>query len=165
VQLRQSQDEIFKKKEELLQKQIEQYHSLIAKVAAQGDTDASRAAIETYESKLLDVQSKLRALEEDKARTTAAPATATATTSSFAAAPARGRGPPGRFDAGRGRGRGRFAARGGGPSSFSFDGRPKTLVVSNAPAGFEAHAMQHFSRSSNRTHSCDIEPCLIIPSL
>lgn len=141
LQLRASQEEIYRRKEAVLTKQMDEFRGMIAKVSGFEAGEAKRGMIESLEGRLLDAQSKLRALEEDKLRTSApAPGAASAQSLPMYGRGGRGRG---RFEGGRGRGRGRFA-RGGG--NLSLDTRPKTLLVSGAPADFENQAVAHFSR-------------------
>lgn len=104
------------------------------------ENDANRSLIENMEGKLLDVQSKLRALQEEKNKSQLSPSTTSTSAPSYRAPFRGGRG---RFDASfRGRGRGRT----GRAANMSLDTRPKTLIISNPPNDFESHAAQHFSK-------------------
>ena len=136
------------------QKQIEEYRNLIAKYQA---TEGSRSLIETIESKLLDLQSKLRTLQESKDKSTIGPSGAPPQQqtaggsfyprggSSFYGRGSSGRG---RFDSGaRGTGSAGRGGRGGRVTgNLTLDNRTKTLLVSNSPVEFEKHAAAHFAR-------------------
>ena len=104
------------------------------------ENDANRSMIENVEGRLLDVQSKLKALQEEKNK---ASGFSTATSPS-ATHRAPFRGGRGRHDiVVRGRGRGRA----GRATNMSLDTRPKTLIISKPPEGFETQtAQQHFAR-------------------
>lgn len=116
---------------------------------------------ETLESKIMTLQFKLREVREkrDASRLATEQQAQVAT-----AQPADGQSASGseqattnsvaRFSSQRGRGtpRGRFGGKGGrgrfgrGVGSMSLDCRPKALVVSNIPDGFNDVADQHFAR-------------------
>lgn len=123
---------------------------MISKISALEDSEKNRSLIEGIESKLLDVQSKLRALHDEKNKTTAASLSSSAPPSVTAQGSSggfRGRGRGGRFafDASRG-GRGGGRARGNRGGNMSLDTRPKSLLISNAPEGFDKQAAAHFGR-------------------
>jgi hypothetical protein len=118
------------------------------------DNETNRGSIETFEGKLLDVQSKLRVLQDEKSKSTGGVLGAGQSsvgqggyTRGGGRSMRGGRG-GGRSDRGGGfatnrdRGRGRFARAG----NLSFDSRPKTILISNAPIDFENQAAAHFAR-------------------
>lgn len=105
------------------------------------ENDANRSMIENVEGRLLDVQSKLKALQEEKNKPSAGFSAATSPTTSHRAP----------FRGGRGRhevlARGRGRGRAGRATNMSLDTRPKTLIITKPPEGFETQiAQQHFAR-------------------
>lgn len=161
-------DNIWKTKQNLLQGQIDRYHEMIT-LLNKTPSDKNTSTIEELESKIVDLQSQLRVIQEQR-ETGALQAAQQAQQSQQAADMAgggrggRGRGGAGfgRFGrgfapyAGRGVGRmgGRWfpaGGRGAPPKNMSIDNRPRSLLVpasewTQLPSTFTANVKSHFSK-------------------
>lgn len=102
--LRQQADDIWKKKETLLQTQVDNIRAMIAKV---GSAESSRALIDNLEGKLIDFQSQIQELRQQK------DASQLEQSKPYAHAYGAGAGRGRQSYRGRGRGRGAWAGRGG----------------------------------------------------
>jgi hypothetical protein len=139
---------------------------MLAKLEAASD-DTSRTMLESIEGKIVDLQSQLR-LVRDQRETGVVPQKAVIPSQggrggrgSFVgrgrgraasyypahnASWGRGRGfPEDSWGAGRGSGRGRGRS-GAGPGHLTIDNRTRSLVVFQSPEGFDVSAQEHFSR-------------------
>eukprot|EP01041_Mallomonas_annulata_P000419 gene419-756_t len=165
--LRQEVEMTFKRREKLLQDQIELYKNMLSKLCSQSRTGSS-PEIESIESKLVDLQLQLQSLREQHAMGSAlSDGTGHMAGDRGSAGRGRGRGGGGGGRFGRGttpvfsgrsswsagagvgadRGRGRGGrGRGGRGGNQSIDNRPCTLLVQSPPGDFIHAVESHFSR-------------------
>lgn len=163
-------DNIWKTKHNLLQGQIDKYHEMIT-LLSKIPSDKNTSTIEELESKIVDLQSQLRVIQEQQETGTlqaAQPVQQSSSDSTFSGGRGGrgGRGASfGRFGrgftpyAGRSGGSGRMGGRwhpggrGGSVASknMSIDNRPRSLLVPASewiqlPATFTANVKTHFSK-------------------
>lgn len=151
-QLRQQADSITRKKEELLQGQIDQFRSMMSKVEKICGTDEAEKArmIESLENKVMSLQASLQDVRSGVVSSGAD----TAGIKGFRGKGGGGRGYRGGYKGG-GRGGGRGGFKGGrkgniygrgGKCNRTLDNRSKCLIISGAPSDFLKSAHLHFSK-------------------
>jgi len=159
-QLRHQADSITRKKEELLQSQIDQFRGMMSKVEKIGSDEAEKARmIESLESKVMSLQASLQALRNGQSSISemdGSPAGKGSYRGGGGYKGGGGRGYKGGGYKGGGRGgRGGYKGAGGkgyygrgdgGRGERSLDNRSKALLVSGAPADFLGNAHLHFSK-------------------
>jgi hypothetical protein len=130
------------------------------KLSEMEESDEKNRMMETIESKIMSLQSKLRAVKEKRqalengdpitASSSSAPEAVRAVSQGSDHSASGGRRPGGRVP-GRGRwapgGRG-FGSGRTGRGNISLDFRPKAVIVHHVPEAFSSAAKQHFSRFS-----------------
>ena len=153
-QLRHQADSITRKKEELLQGQIDQFRSMMSKVEKICGTDEAEKArmMESLENKVMSLQAKLQDVRSGTVMETEGGSSG----KGFRGGGYKGsggRGYKGGYRGGKGGGRGGFKGGGrkgfhgtGGKGSRSLDNRSKVLLVSGAPDDFLKSAHVHFSK-------------------
>lgn len=158
-QLRHQSDSISRKKEELLQAQIDQFRGMMSKVEKICGSDEAEKArmIESLESKVLALQASLQAVRNGQAGvaegTGEGAAGARGYKGGYKGAGGRGGGYKGagsyKGAGGRGAGKGYKGAAGrggGGGRGMELDNRSQCLLVGGAPADFLSSAHVHFSK-------------------
>lgn len=157
-QLRHQADSITRKKEELLQGQIDQFRDMMSKVEKICGTDEAEKSrmIESLESKVMSLQASLQAVRNGQTGVSEAEGASAGKGykgGGYKGGGGRGykggyKGSGGRGGRGGYKGKGGYAGRGGegGKGERSLDNRSKALVVSGAPADFLGSAHLHFSK-------------------
>jgi hypothetical protein len=154
-QLRQQADSISRKKEELLQGQIDQFRGMMSKVEKICGSDEVEKArmIDSLESKVMSLQASLQAVRNGQTD----PSEAEGAGRGYKGGGYKGGGGRG-YKGGSYRGGGGYKGAGGrgykgsggrggkGRGERSLDNRSKALVVSGAPPDFLGSAHAHFSK-------------------